>query len=88
MGKQVIEEDKLENVLGGMVVKADNRLSEYDPTRQWEVIHNNTGKCLGQYETQEQACWAAGRYKSGSDYDKMLVSVETVNDLRLHPQVF
>ena len=88
MKKQIISEEELENVSGGMVVKADNRLSEFNPARQWEVIHNNTGKCLGQYETQEQACWAASLYKSGSDYDKMLVSVETVNDLRLHPQVF
>ena len=81
-----LAENDLDTVAGGMVLNATG-MEECDPTRPWEVIHNNTGEILGRYETQDQACWAAKQYKSGSKYDNMLVSKEQVEYLRAHKQI-
>ena len=82
-----VSDNELENVAGGMVFNATGT-SEADPSRPWEVIHNNTGEILGRYSTQDEACQAAKRYKSGSRYDTMLVTREQVEYLRAHPQTF
>ena len=82
-----LTDSELDAVAGGMVMNATG-MNECNPTKPWEVIHNNTGEILGRYATQDEACYAAGQYKSGSKYDKMLVSQEQVEYLRKHPQVF
>ncbi len=80
-----INENELESISGGMIYNAAGT-PEADPARPWEVIHNNTGQILGRYSTQDEACYAAKQYKSGSKYDTMIVSREQVEYLRAHPQ--
>ena len=82
-----ISDNELENVAGGMVYNATGT-PEADPLKPWEVIHNNNGQILGRYATQDEACYAAKKYKSGSRYDTMLVTKEQVEYLRSHPQTF
>jgi len=62
-------------------------LPECDPSRPWEVIHNNTGEVLSRWSTQAQACDAAKQYHSGSSYDTQTCSIEQVEYLRSHPQI-
>lgn len=82
-----ISEEQLSEVSGGMVLDATGWDGECDPSRPWEVIHNNTGECLSRWATRDEACWAAGQYHSGSSYDKQLCSREQVEYLRAHPQI-
>lgn len=79
-------EGDLEQVTGGMILNATG-LPECDAARPWEVIHNNTGEVLSRWRTQEEACYAAKQYKSGSSYDTQIVSIEQVNYLRNNPQI-
>lgn len=81
-----LDNDDLEKVTGGMILNAAG-LPECDPSRPWEVIHNNTGEVLSRWSTQDEACWAAKQYHSGSSYDTQICSIEQVTYLRNHPQI-
>ena len=83
---RAMSDEELENIQGGMILNATG-LPECDPFRPWEIIHNNTGEVLGRFATQAEACEAVKAYHSGSSYDGMLVSYETVDYLRKHPQI-
>lgn len=82
-----LNDDQLNEVTGGMVLDATGWQGECDPTRPWEVIHNNTGECLSRWRTRDEACYAAKQYKSGSSYDTQICSREQVEYLRAHPQI-
>lgn len=84
---QELNEKDLDQVLGGMILDASTWPEECDPFRPWEVIHNNTGEVLSRHSTRDEACYAAKQYKSGSPYDTQIVSRETVEYLRAHPQI-
>ena len=79
-----IRDEALNNVNGGMVVFAEG-LPEYDPTCPWEVVENNTGKLLGKFPTQPEAC-QYGKTFGPESYNAELVDVSTVNRLRQFPQ--
>ena len=81
-----LADEELEQVTGGMILNATG-LPECEPGRPWEVIHNNTGEVLSRWSTQQEACWAASQYNSGSSYDTQLCTIEDVNYLRSHPQI-
>ena len=81
----VISETELENVSGGMVVLADGQLPEYDPNCHWEVVENNTGKLLGKFPTQAEAC-QYGKSFGPEAYNAQLVDIPTVLRLRANPQ--
>lgn len=89
MGEDMHElnEQELENVAGGMILDASGWAEECDPTRPWEVIHNNTGEVLSRHATRDEACYCAKQYKSGSPYDTQICSREEVEYLRSHPQI-
>lgn len=80
-----LNESELENVNGGMVVLADGQLPEYDPTCPWEVVENNTGKLLGKFPTQAEAC-QYGKSFGPESYNAELVDIPTVLRLRANPQ--
>lgn len=84
---QELNEKDLEQISGGMILNASGWEGECDPFRPWEVIHNNTGEVLSRHATQDEACYAAKQYKSGSPYDTQFVSREQVEYLRNHPQI-
>ena len=79
-----INEEELKNVSGGMVVFAQG-LPEYNPTCPWEVVENNTGRLLGMFQTQDQAC-QYGKSFGPEPYNAQLVDVPTVLRLRQNPQ--
>ena len=81
-----LADDDLEQVSGGMILNATG-LPECEPGRPWEVIHNNTGEVLSRWSTQNEACWAAQQYHSGSSYDTQICTVDQVNYLRTHSQL-
>ena len=83
---EAIADDDLEQVTGGMILNATG-LPECVVGKPWEVIHNNTGEVLSRWSTQDEACWAAKQYHSGSTYDTQIVSIEQVEYLRNHPQI-
>ena len=79
-----ITDEELENISGGMVVNAKG-LPEYDPDCPWEVVENNTGKLLGKFPTQDEACQYGNSFGPES-YNAQLVDVPTVLRLREYPQ--
>lgn len=79
-----IRDEELSNINGGMVVFAEG-LPEYDPTCPWEVVENNTGKLLGKFPTQAEAC-QYGKSFGPESYNAELVDISTVNRLRQYPQ--
>lgn len=79
-----IREDALNIIGGGMVVFAQG-LPEYDESCPWEVVENNTGKLLGKFPTQAEACQYGNSFGPES-YNAELVDVATVNRLRQFPQ--
>ena len=79
-----LNDSELENVNGGMVVFAQG-LPEYDPSCPWEVVENNTGKLLGKFPTQAEAC-QYGKSFGPESYNAQLVDVPTVLRLRQNPQ--
>lgn len=81
-----IDDEELDQVTGGMILNATG-LPECEIGRPWEVIHNNTGEVLSRWSTQDEACYAAKQYNSGSTYDTQIVSIEQVKYLREHPQI-
>lgn len=82
-----LNDSELEQITGGMILDSRGWEGECDPFRPWEVIHNNTGEVLSRHATQDEACWAAKQYRSGSSYDTQIVSREIVEYLRAHPQI-
>ena len=80
-----INENELDNVTGGMVVLGEG-LPEYDPTCPWEVVENNTGKLLGKFPTQAEACQYGKSFGTDNSYNAELVDVPTVLRLRANPQ--
>ncbi len=79
-----ISDEELSNVSGGMVVFAQG-LPEYDPVCPWEVVENNTGRLLGKFPTQSEAC-QYGKSFGPESYNAQLVDVPTVERLRANPQ--
>lgn len=84
MENKRVNDNELENVNGGMVVFAQG-LPEYDPNCPWEVVENNTGKLLGKFPTQAEAC-QYGKSFGPESYNAQLVDVPTVIRLRQNPQ--
>ena len=78
--KKILNEDELTNANGGLVVNAYG-LPEYNPATPWEIIENGSGKVLGMFRTQDEAC-AYARSLGPNEYNAMLVDVWTVMDLR------
>ena len=83
----LLNDDELTGVTGGMVVKADETLPEYNPLYPWEVVDNNNCRCLGQFATQDGACAYAKRFGPDS-YNKQLTDIATVQRLRANPNTF
>lgn len=82
-----LNDSELEEVNGGMILDSTGWAGECDPSRPWEVIHNNTGEVLSRWATRDEACYAAKQYNSGSSYDTMICTRDQVEYLRAHPQI-
>ena len=82
--RKTISENEFSNVNGGMVAYAYG-LPEYDPTCPWEVVENNTGKLLGKFPDQADAC-QFGKSFGPESYNAQLVDIDTVLRLRACPQ--
>lgn len=83
----LLSDDDLADVTGGMVVEADARLPEYNPFYPWEVVDNNNCRCLGQFASRDGACAYAKRFGDDS-YNAQLTDIATVQRLRANPNTF
>lgn len=81
---QILNEDELENVNGGMVVYAEG-LPEYDPYLPWEVVENNNCRVLGKFSTKGEADRYAKSFGPES-YNAQTTDIQTVQRLRQNPQ--
>ncbi len=75
-----IDENELQNTNGGLVVNAYG-LPEYNPACPWEIIENGSGRVLGMFTTQDEAC-AYARSLGPNEFNAMPVDINTVMDLR------
>ena len=80
-----IDENDLKNISGGMVVYADG-LPEFDPSCPWEVVENNSGRLLGKFPDQADACQFGNSFGKDNTYNAEQVDVPTVLRLRANPQ--
>ncbi len=78
--KKITNEDELTNANGGLIVNAYG-LPEYNPACPWEVIENGSGRVLGMFRTQDEACSYA-RSLGPNEFNAVQVDVYTIMDLR------
>ena len=82
--KNLIPEDELKNVDGGMIVYAEG-LPEFDPVCPWEVVENNNCRLLGKFTNKDDAIKYAKSFGPES-YNAQETDKDTVLRLRANPQ--
>ncbi len=75
-----IDDNELNSVNGGLVVYAQG-LPEFNPACPWEVLENGSGRVLGMFGSQAEACNYA-RSLGPNEYNAVQVDIYTVMDLR------
>lgn len=79
-----IPDIELEKIAGGMVVYSQG-LPEYDAAYPWEVVENSTGRVLGKFQTQDQACCFARSF-GPDEYNDRLMDAQTILGIRASSQ--
>ncbi len=82
--KNLIPEEDLNDVSGGMIVYAQG-LPEFDPVCPWEVVENNNCRVLGKFTLKDDAIKYAKSFGPES-YNAQETDIDTVLRLRANPQ--
>ncbi|MBR6160166.1 MAG: hypothetical protein IKQ40_07670 [Lachnospiraceae bacterium] len=82
--KNLIPEEDLNDVSGGMIVYAQG-LPEFDPVCPWEVVENNNCRVLGKFTSKDDAIKYAKSFGPES-YNAQETDIDTVLRLRANPQ--